>query len=421
MTKFWGNFRLFDHNKKLRTGQHKINLFNRLFGEDSYYSYIDNFKDNNSPQIFFEIESFSNPIINVVKYVTNDIPTNYNIDSKDLEKITMMILNKNPFDSLSNYEKEILWNNRYFVAKMSSLVPKLLLCFNLNDPKYLIELEKIFTLSEKEITIIKSIELLNGFYLHEKIRKFAVKCLRKASITEIKNHLLQLFQGLKYEMNHDNELAKFLIEKAVNYPISIGHSFFWYLKSEIFNQDFQHRFGLYLEIFLNKIGKQFSKIFIDEDFLLRKLICAAKIVQNKEISKEIQMKKFKETLEILNQKLKEKKQSISLPLDFKYRVKQIKVEKCKVMKSKKKPLWLVFKNSDPNGDDIIVMFKKGDDLRMDMVTLQIFKEMQNLWYNNNLFLKMSLYKVICTGNNEGMLEMVTNSVTLASIHKKEGK
>ena len=48
----------------------------------------------------------------------------------------------------------------------------------------------------------------------------------------------------------------------------------------------------------------------------------------------------------IQQKLKEKKQSISLPLDFKYRVKQIKVEKCKVMKSKKKPLWLVFKNSD---------------------------------------------------------------------------
>jgi hypothetical protein len=419
MTKFWGNFRLFDHNKKLRTGQHKINLFDRLFGEDSYYSYIDNFKNNSCPIVFFEIESFSNPIYNEVKYIANNLPTNYNIDAKELEKINI-ISKKNPFDYLSNYDKEIIWNNRYFVAKMSSLVPKLLLCFNLNDPKYLIELDKIFQLSQKEMTVIKSIELLSGFYLHEKIRNFAVNCLRKAPILEIKNHLLQLFQGLKYEMNHDNELAKFLIEKAVNYPISIGHSFFWYLKSEIFNQDFQHRFGLYLEIFLNKIGKQFSKIFIDEDFLLRKLICAAKIVQNKEISKEIQMKKFKETLEILNQKLKEKKQSISLPLDFKYRVKQIKVEKCKVMKSKKKPLWLVFKNSDPNGDDIIVMFKKGDDLRMDMVTLQIFKEMQNLWYNNGLFLKMSLYKVICTGNNEGMLEMVTDSDTLANIHKQEG-
>ena len=47
-------------------------------------------------------------------------------------------------------------------------------------------------------------------------------------------------------MNHDNELAIFLIEKAVNYPISIGHSFFWFLKAEICNQDFQQRFGIYL-------------------------------------------------------------------------------------------------------------------------------------------------------------------------------
>ena len=420
MTKYWGNFRLFDHNKKLRTGQHKIHLLNRLFGEDSYYSYIDNFKDNKCPKIYFEIESFSNPIINEVKYVSEGLPNNYNIDSKDLEKVTM-ILNKNPFDSLSNYEKEILWNNRYFAAKMSSLVPKLLLCFNFNDPKYLIELEKIFSLSEKEITVIKSIELLSGLYLHEKIRKFAVKCLRRASIKEIKNHLLQLFQGLKYEMNHDNELAIFLIEKAVNYPISIGHSFFWFLKAEICNQDFQQRFGIYLEIFLNKIGKQFSTIFSDEDHLLKDLISAAKIFHYKHLTKENQLKSFKIILENINKKLKENNKSISLPLDFKYRIRQLKIEKCKVMKSKKKPLWLVFGNSDPYGDDIIVMFKKGDDLRMDMVTLQIFKEMQNLWYNNNLFLKMSLYKVICTGNNEGMLEMVTNSETLANIHKQEGK
>ena len=33
---------------------------------------------------------------------------------------------------------------------------------------------------------------------------------------------------------------------------------------------------------------------------------------------------------------------------------------------------------------------------------------------------MSLYKVLCTGNQQGMLEMVTNAETLASIHVKEG-
>ena len=33
---------------------------------------------------------------------------------------------------------------------------------------------------------------------------------------------------------------------------------------------------------------------------------------------------------------------------------------------------------------------------------------------------MSLYKVLCTGNQQGMLEMVTKAETLANIHVKEG-
>lgn len=35
------------------------------------------------------------------------------------------------------------------------------------------------------------------------------------------------------------------------------------------------------------------------------------------------------------------------------------------------PLWLVFKNSDPTGKPIYVMLKSGDDLRQDMLTLQL--------------------------------------------------
>ena len=71
-------------------------------------------------------------------------------------------------------------------------------------------------------------------------------------------------------------------------------------------------------------------------------------------------------------------------------------------------------------DNIVAMLKCGDDLRMDMVTLQLFKAMQSLWFDNGLKLKMSLYKVLCTGYEQGMLEMVTNYETLANIHVKEG-
>ncbi len=41
--------------------------------------------------------------------------------------------------------------------------------------------------------------------------------------------------------------------------------------------------------------------------------------------------------------------------------------------SKKLPLWLVFENADRNGENITVMFKCGDDLRQDVLTLQMIK------------------------------------------------
>jgi len=39
------------------------------------------------------------------------------------------------------------------------------------------------------------------------------------------------------------------------------------------------------------------------------------------------------------------------------------------MSSKKVPLWLVFKNSVKGADDIMIMFKVGDDIRQDKMTL----------------------------------------------------
>jgi phosphatidylinositol kinase/protein kinase (PI-3 family) len=90
------------------------------------------------------------------------------------------------------------------------------------------------------------------------------------------------------------------------------------------------------------------------------------------------------------------------------------------MNSKKKPLWLVFENADPIGENIIVMFKKGDDLRQDILTLQLFNIMNRVWFEEKIILKMSLYGVISTGYQQGMLEIVKESDTLATIHKHYG-
>lgn len=58
-----------------------------------------------------------------------------------------------------------------------------------------------------------------------------------------------------------------------------------------------------------------------------------------------------------------------------------RVDKCRVMDSKMRPLWLVFDNQNSFGNDISIILKNGDDLRQDMLTLQMIKIMDKLWKN----------------------------------------
>lgn len=49
------------------------------------------------------------------------------------------------------------------------------------------------------------------------------------------------------------------------------------------------------------------------------------------------------------------------------------------MSSKMRPLWLVFENADPEAPPIYIMFKSGDDLRQDILTIQILRMMDRVY------------------------------------------
>jgi len=110
--------------------------------------------------------------------------------------------------------------------------------------------------------------------------------------------------------------------------------------------------------------------------------------------------------------------SCQLTLDPSYSIKGIDVEKCKIMDSKMKPLWLCFQNAIPGGDPILIIFKCGDDLRQDLLTLQMFRIMDKMWKKEGLDLKLNPYGVIPTGAETGMVEIVTSSNTVSKIQKE---
>jgi phosphatidylinositol kinase/protein kinase (PI-3 family) len=64
------------------------------------------------------------------------------------------------------------------------------------------------------------------------------------------------------------------------------------------------------------------------------------------------------------------------------------------------------------------LFKVGDDLRQDVLTLQMIKLMDKLWTAAGMNLGMTPYGVVATGPERGLVEVVLNSETMANINRK---
>ena len=418
-TKYYGNFRLFDHNLRLNCGLHKVNLYSDMFKDDAYYYFLDSDEEEKSSKIYFEIEHFNRTVYNRITHIRNYTFDGSFMISEAEEKKIEEIKQRSYFEEMNNYDKKTLWGNRYKLSADSKLFAQLLTCVEYNDPKHLIELEKVLEMA-KDLNTIDSIGLLGGKFLHESIRNFAVKCLRKSPNLEIKEYLYELIHGLRYEINHDNELARFLLEKAIKYPVTIGHTFYWILKSQMWEQNFQQRYGLYLEIFLNKIGPNLTKIFFDEDVLMTKLEEICQMQKDKKLSKKDKLNNFKTLINGFNTNLSEQLHEISLPFDFKYRIEKINLEDCKVnLKDNRVELVLNFKNVDPLGDNILVNYYNDKDIRMNLVTMQLYNIIHSFWCDNNFKIKMPLYNVMTTAYNKGLIQLIPNTQTLEEMPIKE--
>ncbi len=68
----------------------------------------------------------------------------------------------------------------------------------------------------------------------------------------------------------------------------------------------------------------------------------------------------------------------------------------------------------------MLMDAAGDDLRQDVLVLQLIRLMDKLWCKHGLQLFMSPYRVIATGDQTGMVEVVLNAETTAQINRERG-
>mmetsp|Transcript_31213 Transcript_31213/g.47795 ORF Transcript_31213/g.47795 Transcript_31213/m.47795 type:complete len:151 (-) Transcript_31213:901-1353(-) len=127
------------------------------------------------------------------------------------------------------------------------------------------------------------------------------------------------------------------------------------------------------------------------------------------------MIKEKAKQDLIAQKQTEFPFLFNFTIDPKFIIKDFVYEKITVFNSKKVPLLVTCLNAQQGGCRMSALFKNGDDLRQDILTLQIISIMDKIWLAHNLDLKMTPYKVIGTDCMQGFLEFVQDCNTLAEM------
>ena len=384
---------------------------------------VDNIKTTNPIIATVEFTTFMKFHPSIISYTplvhpSEEITLNkYSIpDPPGREELVMLnrLVGQDPLYQLSDDEKLLLWENRFFLTNKTKALAKVLLSIDYSDPKLVADAIRTLTFWVK-LPPHDALELLDSQYSCPEIREYGVKCLQAVSDSDLRNYLLQLVQVLKYEPYHDSPLARFLLSRSIHQRSTIGQFFFWHLKSEMHVPEISERYALILESYLRGCGSDCVEELLKQQELIMSLHQIARDVfvsANTTTKRKDLLKKHLFSLDLPS--------NIINPLNPSIIVKNLIIEECKVMDSAKAPLWLVFENADDLGKPIRIMFKSGDDLRQDMLTLQMFRIMDKLWKKVGMDLGMTPYMVLSTGDMQGMIELVPNSRTIASIQKDNG-
>ncbi|KAK0174893.1 hypothetical protein PV327_010608 [Microctonus hyperodae] len=346
--------------------------------------------------------------------VVDEINQESEMNKQQLEQLKLLA-DRNPLHELHEQEKKTMWTLRqHCLHEIPSLLGKLLHCVEWNDHREVAEATALVQQWPK-LSVEKALELLDYAYADQTVRSFAVRCLMDVSDEDLSLYLLQLVQALKHENYLSCDLTEFLLRRALTNQ-RIGHFLFWHLRSEMYVGAVSVRFGLILEAYCRGAQQHMRVLFKQMDCLDKLRVVSDQIKQRKDRKAALQV--FQDILQEAH--CQEALSNVLNPLNPSYKWKRIKVEKCRIMDSKMRPLWLVLENDDPFGDDIYLIMKHGDDLRQDMLTLQMLKIMDKLWKKEGLDLRMNPYQCISTDNRVGMIEVVLNAETIANIQKEKG-
>uniref|UniRef100_A0A674DH26 Phosphatidylinositol-4-phosphate 3-kinase catalytic subunit type 2 beta n=1 Tax=Salmo trutta TaxID=8032 RepID=A0A674DH26_SALTR len=325
------------------------------------------------------------------------------------------VLHKKSLFWLTPEDKRLLWEKRSFCQSESGALPLVLA----SAPRWEWAcLSDIYALLRQWACLNHhdALGLLHATFPDQELRRTAVQWMDSISDPELLDFLPQLVQALKYECYLDSPLVRFLLRRAIG-DMRIAHYLFWLLKDTLQDSQFSGRYQHLLAGLLCCVGRGLREEFDRQCWLVTIL---AKVAQRvRDASPSSRQAILREGLEEVRQFFSVSS-SCRLPLNPGMLVKAINIQSCSYFNSNAVPLKLSFQNLDPRGDNINVIFKSGDDLRQDMLTLQIIRIMNKIWIQEGLDMRMVIFRCFSTGRGRGMVEMIPQAETLRKIQGEHG-
>ncbi|EDV39394.1 uncharacterized protein Dana_GF24513, isoform E [Drosophila ananassae] len=330
--------------------------------------------------------------------------------------------------------REVFWEKRLYLQKYPNALPKVLHAAHSWDYANLIDLHALLH-SWAPLSPLQALELLLPRYPDAKVREKAVEWISKMPNDQLVDFLPQLVQSLKHDTYEGSAMARFLLAKCLESP-RFAHHMYWLLvhslpddphnsigaamvdqeydESQVTQARYYRRNKMMLRALMAICGEKMLQRFMYQHRMCQKLTKIAESV--KEAKESMRQKCLAAGMDEVHQDLLEK--PTCLPLGPELEVTGVSVRNCSYFNSNTLPLKINFVG--PDAESLPAIFKCGDDLQQDQLTIQLIRIMNKMWLAERLDLKMVTFNCVPTGYKSGMIELVNEAETLRKIQVEYG-
>ena len=373
---------------------------------------------------------------NIMKNLSNRYDHNMNISEnknknnpKDifnyLKKslpLLIKVLKKDPLEYLTQEETKVILICRDYISTIPSALELFLRSINWFNP---LEVSIAYKYLQKwsKLEAEDALSLLDCRFPDTKVRLYAVNILREYPDEIIQSLMLMLCQCLLYENFIVNPLSDFLIERSLRNPKLIGNYFILYNRVNMKNPFFEEKLSCYILQFLMLCGNKYLEECFDKilnNYYLELFTYASnkkqysknKIAKSKKNTKENLLIEYYNKAFINNKKMK-------FLIDPSYVCYKL-TDSMSISSSNFLQVLLSFKTGkNEDSPERKIILRLGNDLRQDVLAIQILKCMDKLWLDNNLDLKLITFMISPSDLFSGYIEYV-NFIELYKIQNSSG-